>query len=149
MSSHSEPHISFSHGCGFPAGEKQELEKFARTLRRELAGDREFHCRVTTDAELRRLNREFRGQDSATDVLSFPGEDEYLGDLAISRERADGQAREFGHSPSEEIRILMLHGVLHLLGFDHENDRGEMSNLERQWRLQLTLPAGLIERVGG
>jgi probable rRNA maturation factor len=61
--------------------------------------------------------------------------------------RARAQAREFGHSTEEEVRILMLHGVLHLAGMDHENDHGRMARAERRWRQALGLPAGLIERV--
>jgi len=103
---------------------------------------------------MRRLNRDFRGQDHATDVLSFPaapgtspGTSPRLGDLAISIQRARSQARHFGHSPEEEIRILMLHGLLHLLGMDHENGDGRMDRSERRWRLRLGLACGLIERV--
>ena len=112
-----------------------------------------FNCLVTTDAELRRLNRSFRGKDSATDVLSFPAHQEigpstqYLGDLAISWQRAREQAEEFGHTVEEEIRILMLHGFLHLLKLDHETDNGRMARVERHWRRELGLPCGLIERV--
>jgi len=70
-----------------------------------------------------------------------------LGEIAISFERAKEQAGEFGHSVIQEIEILMLHGLLHLLGMDHEADRGQMSRSERKWRASLGLPAGLIERV--
>jgi len=96
---------------------------------------------------LRRLNREFRGKDYPTDVLSFPGSDGHLGDLAISAARARAQAREFGHTTEDELRILMLHGVLHLMGMDHEADNGRMARAERRWRRELGLPNGLIERV--
>jgi probable rRNA maturation factor len=71
----------------------------------------------------------------------------YLGDLAISWQRARAQAREFGHSTEAEIQVLMLHGLLHLMGLDHETDDGRMSRTERRWRRALGLPAGLIERV--
>ena len=71
----------------------------------------------------------------------------HLGDLAISLPRARAQAREFGHGTAEEIQILMLHGVLHLLGMDHETDRGRMARVEKRWRARLDLPNGLIERV--
>jgi probable rRNA maturation factor len=102
-------------------------------------------CLVTTDAELRRLNREFRGKDYGTDVLSFPSGDG--GEIAISWDRAEMQAGEMGHSVDDELRILMLHGLLHLTGMDHETDHGEMCNAESKWRKKLGLPAGLIERV--
>ena len=122
--------------------------------RREVAKGRAFDCLITGDAELRRLNREFRGKDYATDVLSFParrtrrpGALPLLGDIAISLARARAQARAFGHTTEDEIRILMLHGVLHLLGMDHETDGGRMARAEKRWRARLGLPAGLIERV--
>ena len=91
-------------------------------------------------------------------MLSFPavhitaeprpsGSDVPLGDIAISLPRARAQAREFGHKPEQEIQILMLHGVLHLLGMDHERDRGRMARAEKRWRARLGLPNSLIERV--
>ncbi len=123
---------------------------FARKLEREVAQGRRFDCLVTGDAELRKLNREFRGKDYATDVLSFgaqPAALPHIGDLAISSMRARAQAREFGHSTEDELRILMLHGVLHLLGMDHETDGGRMARAERRWRRELGLPSGLIERA--
>jgi probable rRNA maturation factor len=118
------------------------LETFAQTLSKKLRA--EFTCVITTDAELKRLNREFRGKDYATDVLSFPGTQE----LAISYPRARAQAAEQGHGILDEIRVLMLHGVLHLMGMDHETDRGEMARRETMWRRKLGLPGGLIERAG-
>jgi len=122
---------------------------FARKLQREVSKDRPFDCLITGDAELRRLNREFRGKDEATDVLSFPAgsSGSGLGDLAISLARSRTQAREFGHTTEQEVRVLMLHGVLHLLGMDHESDRGQMARAEKRWRTRLGLPNGLIERV--
>ena len=127
---------------------RRALKEFARTLRDLVAGGREFHCLISDDRELRRLNRQFLGADYATDVLSFPlGLNGLLGELAISADRAAAQAREFGHSRLDEIRILMLHGVLHLAGMDHENDNGRMARVERRWRHAMGLPAGLIERV--
>ncbi len=123
------------------------LDAFAEALRERVAKRKEFHCLVTGDAELQRLNREFRGKDYATDVLSFPGEDGYLGDIAISLGRARAQAKAFGHSVEDELRVLMLHGVLHLTGLDHETDAGEMDRAERRWRKKLGLASGLIERT--
>lgn len=112
-----------------------------------MAKGRTVSCLISTDEELRRLNRDFRGKDYPTDVLSFPSNTEdSLGDLAISFDRAVEQARELGHSVDEEVRILMLHGVLHLLGMDHEKDRGQMKRAEAVWRKKLELPNGLIER---
>jgi probable rRNA maturation factor len=125
------------------------IELFARKLQRELAKGRPFDVLITGDAELQRLNREYRGKDYATDVLSFPQDPQasVLGDLAISAARARAQAREFGHSTEDEIRILILHGVLHLTGMDHESDSGAMARSEKRWRARLNLPNSLIERV--
>jgi probable rRNA maturation factor len=132
-----------------PAGLRRgPLRDFAAHLRDAVARRRGFHCLITDDRELRRLNRRFRGADYATDVLSFPAEDAgWLGEIAISADRAAGQARRFGHSRLDEIRILMLHGVLHLIGMDHQTDRGEMARAEARWRRRLNLPTGLIARV--
>jgi len=94
---------------------------------------------------MRRLNRKFRNQDHTTDVLSFPSEEG--GELAISLDRASAQAAEYGHSVADEIRILMLHGVLHLAGMDHERDTGIMEKAEASWRRRLGLPSSLIERT--
>ena len=107
---------------------------------------------LTTDAEIRRLNRQFRGMDKPTDVLSFPaaalpeGPEQIAGDLAISVATAQRQAVEQGHSLSTEIKVLILHGLLHLAGYDHETDEGQMARRERRLRARLGLPQGLIER---
>jgi probable rRNA maturation factor len=125
------------------------LESFAEILRDRVARGREFHCRITNDAELQSLNARFLGKDYPTDVLSFPSdaETDNTGDLAISLQRARAQAREWSHSIDDEIRILMLHGVLHLLGMDHEADTGQMRRAEMRWRRKLGLPNSLIARV--
>lgn len=132
-------------GTGLP---RRELREFAGQLSARVTGGRTFTCMLTDDRELIRLNRMFLGNDYPTDVLSFPsGGGASLGELAISVERAQDQAEEHGHSAVDEIRILMLHGVLHLLGMDHESDRGAMARAERRWRREFDLPAGLIERT--
>lgn len=129
------------------------LRVFALRLSAEIAGGRVFACLLTDDRELLRLNREFLQKDYPTDVLSFPeGSQEgmpapLIGEIAISVERARAQAAGFGHSLEDEIRILMLHGVLHLMGMDHETGRGGMARAEKQWRRKLGLPGGLIERT--
>jgi len=122
---------------------RREIRKFAKILHGQLPSAGSFHCLVTDDAELSGLNARFRGKGYPTDVLSFPS----LGDIAISWERAAEQAARYGHSVEQEIHILMLHGFLHLLGMDHEEDGGEMAEAEAEWRGRLGLPAGLIERV--
>lgn len=121
--------------------------RLAERLRHELAGDRPYRCLLTDDRELRRLNCQFLGRDYPTDVLSFPAGDEFLGEIAISVDRAREQAARYGHSLEEELAILMLHGLLHLVGFDHERDRGRMRRAEARWRRVLGLPSGLIERT--
>ncbi len=112
-----------------------------------LAG--EVNLLLADDARLKALNKAFRGKNKPTDVLSFPAADNgegMAGDLAISIETAQRQADEHGHGLADEVRILTLHGLLHLAGHDHETDSGEMRALEAQLRSELKLPAGLIER---
>ncbi len=145
-----EPSVSILLTLRCPRGlDRKGLRAFAERLQEEVAGNLDFCCLLTDDRELRRMNREFLKKDYATDVLSFPGEDtrEFLGEIAISVQRAAEQAGTFGHSTEDEIRILMLHGVLHLLGMDHETDGGKMASAERIWRKALGLPSGLIERA--
>ena len=104
---------------------------------------------ITGNRQMRQLNARFRRNDSATDVLSFPpagANSNSAGDIAISFEIATQNALLLGHSVEDEIRILMLHGILHLAGYDHENDRGEMREKEAALRKKLGLPTGLIER---
>ncbi|HWO30894.1 MAG TPA: rRNA maturation RNase YbeY [Candidatus Acidoferrum sp.] len=109
---------------------------------------------VTNSHELRSLNLRFRGKDQPTDVLSFPAPPpgraqakQIAGDLAISADIARENAKRLGHSVAGEIKILVLHGVLHLAGLDHERDNGEMARKESRLRQQLKLEAGLIERT--
>ena len=131
-----------------PDFRRRGVERFARKLQAEVTRGRAFHCLITGDAELRRLNKQFRGQDCATDVLSFASASPAsLGDIAISFQRARAQAREFGHTVEQEVSILMLHGVLHLIGMDHQADSGRMARAEKRWRVRLGLAHGLIERV--
>lgn len=145
----SEPEISLIFRAAPTRLRRRELKQFAGLLAKTVGGGRGFACVIAGDSELRRLNRDFRKLDYPTDVLSFPSGEPSgpLGDIAISADRAAGQARELGHSLEEEIRILMLHGVLHLLGMDHEKDAGRMARIERRYRRELGLPAGLIERA--
>jgi len=111
---------------------------------------------VTNNREMRLLNKRFRRKDKPTDVLSFPpmtktnyvpGRWEHAaGDLAISVQIAAANARRLGHSTSDEVKVLILHGILHLAGYDHETDDGEMARKEHALRQSLGLPTGLIER---
>lgn len=141
----------------------------ARGLGRWLAGVAPRSARGTvdlmmvSDQRIRRYNREFRGVDRVTDVLSFeagwpsaltaragaiPRDERPLGDIAIGVGRAARQAREFGHDLRTELRVLALHGLLHLLGYDHERDNGEMQRVEDRLRRRAGLPTGLISRAG-
>jgi probable rRNA maturation factor len=112
----------------------------------------EISVLLTTDTQIRRLNVEFRGINRATDVLSFPppepvdGTAHTAGDLAISVETAARQAEEGGHALFAELEVLLLHGVLHLAGYDHESDEGQMARKEAALRRRFGLSAGLIER---
>jgi probable rRNA maturation factor len=146
----SEPETSLLIERSTPRLGRKALQAFADTLRRDLCAGRTFTCLLTGDRELRRLNKQFLGHNYATDVLSFPSGEPIgpLGDIAISLERAKAQAAEFGHRIEQEVRILLLHGVLHLLGHDHETDGGRMRELETRWRRAYGLPGGLIERAG-
>jgi probable rRNA maturation factor len=130
------------------------LERFVLRARRAVPLREPVNVLVTSSAELRTLNRQFRGMDKATDVLSFPSADEVAGagkssagDVAISADIARENAHRLGHSIAEEIKILALHGMLHLAGFDHERDDGEMAREETRLRQQLKLETGLIERT--
>jgi probable rRNA maturation factor len=130
---------------------KGDLRNFLGDLTRRVARGRTIACLIANDAEIRRLNRQYRGEDYATDVLSFPAAERngQAGDIAISIDRARAQAAERGHTLADELRILMLHGALHLAGMDHETDSGEMARAELRWRKRLGLPCGLIERSPG
>jgi len=130
---------------------KSGMARFLNRARKavELVG--EVDVLLTSDAELQRLNRTFRRKNKPTDVLSFPAPPEisllHAGDLAISLDTAQRQAATFGHSLRDEVRILLLHGLLHLSGLDHETDRGEMALREAELRRELRLPVTLIARV--
>jgi probable rRNA maturation factor len=129
------------------------LERFVLRARRAVRLRGPVDVLVAGNYELRVLNRRFRGKDKATDVLSFPSPVDVLspkqpaGELAISLDIAKVNARKLGHPVAEEIKILVLHGILHLAGFDHEQDHGEMAREEIRLRRQLKLELGLIERT--
>jgi probable rRNA maturation factor len=127
------------------------LARFLNRARAAVVLEGEVHVLLADDATLKRLNRTFRGKNVATDVLSFPAGDAngsgVAGDLAISLETAERQAVRFGHSLRDEVRVLLLHGVLHLAGFDHEADAGEMAAREAELRRELRVETSLIARV--
>jgi probable rRNA maturation factor len=128
---HPSPHVG-----------RRDLRRFFKDLAGELLPGQGVTCLIAADEDLKALNRKFRGKNSATDVLSFPPED-----IAISFDRAREQATERHHSVEDELRILILHGLLHLAGMDHETDAGAMQRAEARWRKRLGLPSGLIERA--
>src|SRR4051794_34217087 len=106
---------------------------------------------IVSDARVRALNRRYRHKNRATDVLSFPAGlrramPRFLGDIVIAAGVARRQARDAGHSLQTELRVLALHGLLHLLGYDHEQDEGQMARFERRLRARGGLREGLIER---
>ena len=129
---------------------KSALTRFLNRARGAIGLSGEVDVLLSGDAEIKRLNKAFRGKNKATDVLSFPAAEQaegIAGDLAISLETAARQAAAHGHTLTAELRILMLHGLLHLAGEDHEADTGEMAARELDLRRQLKLPGGLIERA--
>jgi len=130
------------------------LQKFLARMNRELKLARgTMAVRLIADAQMARLNRTYRGKPKSTDVLSFPAEarqnparrwsaagkrrSAYLGDVAISPVVARRNAKRFGRTLPEELQILILHGALHLLGYDHEVDDGEMERIEMKFRRRL------------
>ncbi len=126
------------------------LSRFAAKARRAAGLDGEVTVLLASSEEIRDLNRRFRHKDKTTDVLSFPSEhDAVSGDIAISADIARENGVALGHGALTEVKVLILHGMLHLAGYDHESDNGEMAKLEGRLRSQLGLPHGLIERTDG
>lgn len=132
---------------------ESSLARFVSKAARAVNLKGSVHVLVTGNRELQALNRRFRGKDKPTDVLSFPPMADFAsgvaGDIAISAEIAARNARELGHSAAAEIKTLALHGVLHLAGYDHEQDDGAMAKKEQRLRNTLGLPVSLIERNMG
>lgn len=130
---------------------ENSLTRFAERARRAVGLKGDVSILLTSNREMRRLNRSFRGKDKPTDVISFPAMEvvskEFAGDLAISVDIAATNARRLGHSAQEEVHVLILHGLLHLAGYDHEQDDGEMARKEEQLRSKLRLPSNLIARA--
>ena len=128
----------------------ETLSRFATRVQHALGIAGEVNIGITSNREMKALNRRFRKRNKPTDVLSFPSTTPGVaGDIAISLEIAADNAAELGHSLAAEVKILILHGMLHLAGYDHEIDDGEMRERETELRQQLKLPVGLIERTHG
>ena len=129
---------------------RRELSRFLSSAAQAIRLDGEVCVLLTNDERIRALNREFRGTNKPTDVLSFPAPSSHsggqAGDVAISLETAARQAAAHSHPLQTEIKVLMLHGLLHLAGFDHESDSGQMARREARLRRQFELPPTLIER---
>jgi probable rRNA maturation factor len=124
-----------------------QLQRFAGRARKLASVSGRVDILITGDDRLRELNRRFRRKNKATDVLSFPGPDGKGGDIAISSETAAMSASRYGHALEDELKVLILHGMLHLAGYDHERDNGEMAAREHALRARLGLPIALIERT--
>lgn len=128
------------------------LQRFVRAAQRAAGLEGSVNVLIASSAALRQLNRQFRGKDKPTDVLSFPPalngphHNGNAGDIAISLDIAAENAARLGHSVEDEIKILLLHGMLHLAGYDHEADNGKMAAREHELREKLKLPIALIER---
>jgi probable rRNA maturation factor len=124
------------------------LEAFAVAAKRAAGLRGEVSILVTTSEEIQQLNRDFRRKNKPTDVLSFPSDaDGLAGDIAVSGDIAKENAQALRHSALTEVKVLILHGMLHLAGHDHEADTGEMAALESRLRTKFGLPQGLIERA--
>lgn len=134
--------IALQNPCGYPeAGARRHRAWLAPLVAALVPAAASFAVRFVSDREMRRLNRAYRRQDETTDVLSFPDDDpranageRHLGDVVISVPAARRQAAARRHGPERELRILMLHGLLHCLGYDHETDDGTMERLETRLR---------------
>ncbi len=134
-----------------PALSKPALTRFLNRARNAVGLEGQVDVLLTSDAELKSLNRAYRGKNKPTDVLSFPTPPEiaqqHAGDLAISIDTAARQAATYNHPLDTEVKILVLHGLLHLAGEDHETDKGQMAAREAELRREFKLPNGLIERA--
>ena len=122
------------------------LEKIAQSLT-----DREIELIVTDNDTIAALNQEYRSKDTPTDVLSFPMENAVanmpLGSIVISADFVQEKAKELGHGEKDEFSLLFIHGLLHLLGYDHETDHGEMRKKEKELIEKFGLPSSLIVRT--
>jgi probable rRNA maturation factor len=133
-----------------PGISQRALAQFTQRARRAVGLRGQVNVVLTSSRDLRALNLRFLGKDQPTDVLSFPPialvAEEFSGDIVISTEIALRNAHLYQHPPAQELKILILHGMLHLAGLDHESDRGRMARREDSLRRQLGLNDGLIAR---
>ena len=123
------------------------LNSIAKTI-----SDKEIELIITSNEEIQDINKEYRDIDKPTDVLSFPYEDmpmSPLGSIVISSSYVESKAKELGHTSNDELALLFIHGLLHLIGFDHEVDSGEMREEEERLIQKFNLPKSLIVRTEG
>ena len=123
--------------------DEADLNRFARQAQKLAGVSGNVAILITGNHRVQQLNRRFRQKDKPTDVLSFPRTDGDGGDIAISAPIAIENAVRYGHHPADELKVLILHGMLHLAGYDHENDNGEMAAQEHALRKKLKLPDGV------
>lgn len=142
--------LQIENPCRYPEAGARRIRPWIEPMLAELTPEStSLGLRFVSDREMRRVNRTYRQKDAPTDVLSFPGEQEdllpgipteeagrHLGDILISIPTARRQAAENGHDIERELRVLLLHGVLHCMGYDHESDDGTMERLEKRLRLR-------------
>ena len=133
--------------ASFDDVDEADLNRFARQAQKLAGVPGDVAVLITGNQRVRQLNRRFRKKDKPTDVLSFPRTDGDGGDIAISAPIAIENAARYGHHPTDELKVLILHGMLHLAGHDHENDNGEMAAQEHALRKKLKLPDSLIHRA--
>ncbi len=123
------------------------LQKIAQSVT-----DKDIELVVTTNDEIRQINKEYRNIDKPTDVLSFPYDEmpmSPLGSIVISQDFVIEKAKELGHTQEDEFTLLFIHGLLHLLGYDHEVDKGQMRQEEENLIIEFNLPKSLIVRTQG
>lgn len=136
--------IDFDNETGYDIDEDMFEDIFAA-----IAKTKDIELIIVTDERITELNKEHRGKDKATDVLSFPikhSKTNFLGSVIISADTADAVAKELGHGLKEEIRILFVHGLLHIMGYDHETDNGQMRQKEGEIIKMFNLPSSLSAR---
>ena len=124
-----------------------KLESILKSLTKK-----EIELIVTDNDEIQAINKEYRSKDYPTDVLSFPYEDmpfSPLGSIVISKNFVQDKAKELGHTVQDEFTLLFIHGLLHILGYDHEVDNGEMRQMEEKLIKKFSLPTSLIVRTEG